>query len=468
MGQPKQNLSYQYPGGMLESVFLVCLQKRQCMSDQKEFARRRQQLLADVGPDGMGILVNGSEVKRNGDAYYPFRSDSDFYYMTGFKEPEAVAVFMPGREAGQYILFCREKDPAAEIWTGARVGQQAACDEYGADQAFALSALSVELPKLLENRCQVHYALGKDKRFDAQLMQWINELRGQVRSGVHAPDEFSDIQKLIHPMRRIKSAAEVALMRRAAEVSAAAHKRVIKACRPGMHEYELEAEFVHECKRQGCLHQAYNPIVGSGANSCVLHYDANDQELEDGELLLVDAGAECSYYAADVTRTVPINGQFSDSQRAVYEVVLNAQQAVIEQIKPGVPWDELQNRSEYEITRGLVDLGLLEGDVDQLIADKAFKRFYMHRIGHWLGLDVHDVGEYKVNSHWQRLEPGMVLTVEPGIYIQEDEKIDKKWWRIGVRIEDDVLVTHDGCDVLSQHVPKTVKEIEELMSTEDI
>ncbi len=434
--------------------------------DKQEFARRRAHLMRHIGKEGVAILPAAPQALRNRDSEYPYRPDSDFYYLTGFAEPDAVAVLAPGRKQGAYILFCRERDPKMEIWNGARAGQEGARALYGADEAYPISELDSILPGLLENRRTVFYDMGRQPAFDQQLLGWINRVRGKARSGVRAPVVFSSLGEPVHEMRLFKSSAEVAAMRRAAVVSSAAHRRAMQACKPGMMEYQVEAELLHEFVREGCRFPAYNPIVGGGANACTLHYNDNNARLNDGELLLIDAGAEFNYYAADITRTFPVNGRFNPEQKALYELVLAAQYAAIDKVRPGNHWNEPHQAAVRVLTTGLVKLGLLSGKPAQLIKDESYRQFYMHRTGHWLGMDVHDVGEYKTDNTWRALEPGMVLTVEPGLYIPAGSaNVPKKWWNIGIRIEDDVLVTKHGNDVLTRDAPKTVAEIEALMAS---
>jgi Xaa-Pro aminopeptidase len=433
--------------------------------DPKLLAKRRQEVMQHMG-GGVAILPTAPQHIRNRDVHYRFRPDSDFYYLTHFPEPEAVAVLVPGREHGEYILFCREKNPEKEIWEGRRAGLEGARELYGADDAFPIDDIDEILPGLLENREKVFYSMGRFKDFDARLIGWVNEVRDKARNGVHAPGEFVDLNHILHEMRLIKRPEEIRLMKRAAKVSSSAHRRAMQACRPGMREYEVEAELVYEFKKGGSPYPAYPPIVGGGANACVLHYTENSDELNGGELLLIDAGAEIDGYAADITRTFPVNGKFSGEQRAVYELVLAAQHAAIEQARPGKHWNEPHDAAVRVLTQGLKDLGLLKGnDVAGHIEKGDYKRFYMHRTGHWLGMDVHDVGDYKIEDSWRLLEPGMVLTVEPGLYIAAGSPdVDERFWNIGVRIEDDVLVTRDGNEVLSADAPKTVGEIEALMN----
>jgi Xaa-Pro aminopeptidase len=429
-----------------------------------EFKRRRRQLMQMMGPGAVAILPAAPEVVRNRDVHYPYRPDSDFYYLTGFPEPEAIAVLIPGRKPAEYVLFCRERDEKRERWDGPRAGQEGAVRDHGADDSFPISDIEEILPGLLEQCSRVFYAMGSNPDLDRRLADWVNQIRRKARAGVHGPVEFVALDHYLHEMRLYKSAGEVALMRHAARITAAAHARLMQNCRPGMHEYELEAEFGHECASRGARFQAYPAIVGGGCNACVLHYVDNRDELRDGDLVLVDAGCEYGYYASDITRTFPVNGRFTPAQRAIYELVLAAQEAAIAKARPGNHWNDPHDAAVRTITKGLVDLGLLKGTVARLIKDGGYTKFYMHRTGHWLGMDVHDVGDYKVDGAWRELEPGMVMTVEPGIYIPPGMRgVPKKYWGIGVRIEDDVLITKEGHEVLTRDAPKGVAEIEGLM-----
>jgi Xaa-Pro aminopeptidase len=432
--------------------------------DSKEFAKRRKQLMRMMGDGAIAILPAAPQHIRNRDAEYPYRQDSDFHYLSGFPEPEAVIVLTPGRKHGEYILFCRERDALMETWNGRRAGPEGACELYGADDAFPIGDIDDILPGLLEHRERVYYTMGFSTEFDQRVMGWVNQIRRKVRAGSRTPDEFISLEHLLHDMRLYKSGAELKALRSAMAISATAHQRAMRMCRPGLMEYEVEAEYLYEFRKHGAV-PAYSPIVGGGANGCILHYVENNMPLNDGELLLIDAGAEVECYAADITRTFPVNGRFSKPQRAIYEVVLAAQQAAIAKIKPGNHWNDPHDAAVRVLTEGLVELGLLKGKVRQLIKDQEFRRFYMHRTGHWLGMDVHDVGDYKVGGEWRVLEPGMVMTVEPGLYIPAGSKgVAKKWWNIGVRIEDDVLVTPKGCEVLTIATPKSVEAIEKLMA----
>lgn len=429
---------------------------------QTEFARRRKHLMRSMGDDAVAIIPAAPEYIRNRDVYHNYRQDSDFLYLTGFNEPQAVAVLIPGREQWQYILFCREKDPEKEIWDGLRAGQEGAVEHYGADDSFPIDDIDDILPGLLENRERVFYTMGRNPDFDKRMMDWLNRVRAQVRMGIHAPSEFIDLDHQLHDYRLYKSRAEISAMRQAAKVSAVAHKRAMRACQPGMYEYQIEAELLYEFNKAG-MTTAYPSIVGGGKNGCILHYIDNADRLQDGDLLLIDAGAENQGYASDITRTFPVSGTFTDAQRELYEVTLEAQLAAIEKNQPGNHWNEPHEAAVAVLTRGLKELGLLKGSVPKLIKDMAYRKFYMHRTGHWLGMDVHDVGDYKVDDEWRLLEPGMVTTVEPGLYVQPAKDVPKRFHNIGIRIEDDVLVTKDGFDVLSKDAPKDVASVEALV-----
>ena len=432
--------------------------------NRNEFARRRQQLLGMMGEGAIAILPAKQVSKRNRNNEYSYRADSDLYYLSGFPEPEAVLVLVPGRKHGEYILFCREQDEHTERWSGSLAGQEGAVQQYDADDSFPIADIDDILPGLLENRTRVYYTMGREHGFDQHLIDWINRLRGKARAGVHIPDNIIALDHLLHEMRLIKSAAEIRVMRRAAQISVQAHCRAMQICRPGLYEYQIEAELLHAFMYNGCRSPAYSSIVAGGKNACILHYIQNHDKLKNGDLLLVDAGAEDQNYAADITSTFPVNGKFRRTQKALYNIVLLAQQTAIAQIKPGKHWNDPHEAAVRIITEGLVKLGLLKGKTSTLIRKESYKRFFMHRTGHWLGMDVHDVGEYKVGDSWRVLEPGMVMTVEPGIYIPAGCRgVDKKWWNIGIRIEDDILVTKTGCEVLSAGVPRTVEEIEEFM-----
>ncbi len=433
--------------------------------NRNEFSRRRKRLMQAMGNGAIAVLPTAREAIRNRDAEYPYRADSDFYYLTGFPEPEAVAVLIPGRAHGEYLLFCRENDPEMETWHGRRAGLDGARELYGADDAFPIADIDEILPGLLENKERVYYTMGSRSDFDRQVMEWINHLRKKSRAGVHTPGEFVALDHLLHDMRLYKSAGEAAAMRKAAKISSHAHLRAMRSCRPGVKEYQLEADILHEFMSHGARFPSYNSIVGGGANGCILHYTENSDELHDGDLVLIDAGCEYDYYAADITRTFPVNGRFNTEQRALYDLVLEANLAAIEQVQPGNHWNQPHEAAVKVLTHGLVKLGLLKGRVAQLIKDQAYRKFYMHRTGHWLGMDVHDVGDYKIGEEWRVLEPGMVLTIEPGLYVAAGSKgVAKKWHNIGIRIEDDVLVTRTGHEVLTKEALKDPDAIEALMA----
>ncbi|MDH5570456.1 MAG: Xaa-Pro aminopeptidase [Gammaproteobacteria bacterium] len=432
----------------------------------QEFKRRRRHLMQMMDKDSVAILPTAPVRIRNRDAEYFYRPDSDFYYLTGFPEPEAVAVLVPGRKHGEFILFCRENDPLMETWNGPRAGQEGAVEFYGADDSFPISDIDDILPGLLENKERVFYTMGALPDFDQRLIGWVNRLRNQSRAGIHTPGEFVALDHLVHDMRLYKSSGEIKAMRTAASISAKAHCRIMQSCQPGMMEYQLEADLLHTFIHGGARSPAYSSIVGSGANGCILHYVENSAKMKSGDLVLIDAGAEYEYYAADISRTFPVNGKFSASQRILYEIVLAAQYAAIEQVQPGNHWNDPHEAAVKVLTQGLKDVGILKGTLKTLIKNEAYKPYYMHRTGHWLGMDVHDVGDYKVETEWRVLEPGMTLTVEPGLYIPAGSKgVAKKWWNIGIRIEDDVLVTKNGHEVLSHGAPKEPDEIEALMAS---
>jgi Xaa-Pro aminopeptidase len=430
-----------------------------------EFKRRRRQLMGMMGAGSVAILPTSKEAVRNRDVHHPFRPDSDFYYLTGFAEPEAVLVLVPGRTHGEYILFCREKDTTKEMWDGYRAGLEGAVADFGADDAFPITDLDDILPGLLEERERVFFAMGSDPAFDKRVSDWVSQIRSRARAGVHGPIEFLALDHFLHDMRLYKSRAETTMMRRAARLSAAAHVELMRQCEPGMHEYQLASLFRHHCQMNGADQLAYPSIVGGGNNGCILHYVENSEALQDGDLVLIDAGCELGYYASDITRTFPVNGRFSDPQRALYELVLEAQLAAIDKVRPGNHWNDPHRAAVRVLTKGLLKLGLLRGTLAKALKAESYTRFFMHRTGHWLGMDVHDVGDYKVDGHWRELERGMVLTIEPGLYIPRGSKgVAKKWQGIGIRIEDDVLVTSKGPDVLSRDAPKTVEQIEALMA----
>lgn len=432
---------------------------------QAEYSKRRQQLMAKMEANSIAIVPTAVETVRNRDVEHPFRQDSDFYYLSGFAEPNACLVLIPGREQGEYIVFCQDKNPEMEIWTGRRAGPEGVAKDFYADEAYPIEAIDTVLPDLIEGKARIYTEIGANKEFDNQLTHWVNQVKAMVRKGAQVPHEYSALGHLLHEMRLIKSDAEIELMQKAADISAAGHCRAMQTAKPGCFEYQLEAEILHEFTREGSRWPAYSSIVGGGDNACILHYTNNDAEVDDGSLILIDAGCELDYYAADITRTFPVNGKFSPEQKALYELVLKAQLAAIGQVKPGNSWNAGHEAAVEVLVDGLLELGLLDGDAEQIIEDESYKVFYMHRTGHWLGMDVHDVGEYRINKAWRPLEVGMALTVEPGLYIAPDcEEVEERWRGIGIRIEDDIVVTEQGCHILSHKVPKTVADIEALMS----
>ena len=431
------------------------------MDNHRLQAHRRDRLASQM-KQGVAVIQNAPERARNRDSGYPYRFDSYFFYLSGFPEPDAALVVVAGAKP-KSILFCREKNPEREIWDGFRYGPEQAREIFGFDEAHPISELDELLPQLLANQPSVFCDVGSDKDWDGRVIGWINKVRAQVRSGVSAPAEICDIRVFLDEMRLIKDRHELTTMRRAADISSEAHRRAMRVTRPGLREYEVEAEIVHEFRRCGAQAPAYTPIVAGGANACVLHYIQNDAILRDGELLLIDAGCEVDGYAADITRTFPIGGKFTGPQRALYEIVLTAQSAAIAAIKPGAEWEDPHNAAVKVLARGMVDLGLCTGTVDSVIESGAYRRFYMHRTGHWLGLDVHDAGDYKRNGKWVALQPGMMLTVEPGCYVRAAEDVPEQYWNIGVRIEDDALVTAGGCEIITAAAPKKIEDIESFM-----
>lgn len=429
-----------------------------------EYQRRRKNLMASIGKNAIAIFAAAPEHIRNNDVHHRYRQDSDFWYLTGFNEPEAVAVLLPERPQGEFILFCRERNPDKEQWEGARAGTEGAIADYHADDAFPIDDIDEILPALMENRARIYYTLGRHLDFDKQIIHWLQQVRAQSLRGATTPSEFIDLDFLVHEQRLFKNSAEVKLMQKAAYISAQAHIRAMQQCRAGMFEYQLEAEILYDLNRHG-MDTAYPSIVGGGANGCVLHYTANNQALKEGDLVLIDAGGEYQGYAADITRTFPVSGRFSPAQREVYEVVLAAQQAAIDATVAGNDWNTPHQNCVLELVRGLKDLGLLSGSLAQILKKQSYRRFYMHRTGHWLGMDVHDVGDYQIDGKWRELEAGMVTTVEPGLYINADKDIPKRFRNIGIRIEDDVLINQTGNTVLSSHAPKDIASIEQLVGS---
>ncbi len=422
----------------------------------------RRRRLAEALGEGIAVIPTAPERTRNRDTHYPYRYDSYFYYLTGFQEPEAVLV-LAGGDAPRAILFCRERNLEREIWDGHRHGPEGARERFGFEEAHPVGALDDQMTALLGDRTALWYPVGADAQWDARVMRWLNAVRANARAGVAAPQELRDVRAPLDEMRVVKDAHELALMRRAASISAAAHRRAMIAARPGRNEYEVEAELLYDFRRNGAQFPAYWPIVAGGPSACVLHYVANDASLADGSLVLIDAGCELQGYAADITRTFPVNGRYSGAQREVYEIVLAAQRAAMDQVRAGKAWNEPHDAAVRVLAQGMLDLKLLAGSLEAVLEQESYKRFYMHRTGHWLGLDVHDAGEYKRAGRWRALEPGMTLTVEPGLYIRAAHDVPERLRDIGVRIEDDVLVTTGACEVLTAQAPKGVAEIEALI-----
>jgi Xaa-Pro aminopeptidase len=422
------------------------------------YLERRRRLAQAMG-EGVAVVPTAPERVRNRDTHFPYRFDSHFYYLTGFAEPDAVLVLASGKS----ILLCRERNEEREIWEGFRYGPEAARERFGFDEAYPIAALDDKLVTLLENQPALYYPVGADPEWDARAIRWLNAVRAKGRAGISAPDRVQDVRGLIDDMRLVKDAQELGVMRRAARIAAAAHRRAMQTTRPARNEYEIEAELLYEFRRNGAQFPAYSPIVAGGPNSCVLHYVFNDAPLRDGDLLLIDAGCELDGYASDITRTFPVNGRFSSAQREVYEIVLAAQKAAMDKVRAGNAWNEPHDAAVRVLAQGMLDVKLLQGSLDEVLEKETYKRFYMHRTGHWLGLDVHDAGEYKRSGNWRALEPGMALTVEPGLYIRAADDVPERLRNIGIRIEDDVVVTTGDCEVITAEAPKGVAEIEALM-----
>jgi Xaa-Pro aminopeptidase len=420
----------------------------------------RRRRLAQAMGEGVAVVPTAPERLRNRDTHFPYRFDSHFYYLTGFAEPEAVLVLTADHRS---LLFCREKSEEREIWDGFRYGPEAARERFGFDEAYPIALLDEKLAELLENQPALLYPVGADPEWDARAMRWLNAVRAKARAGIAAPERVQDVRSLIDHMRLVKDAQELATMRRAARIAAAAHRRAMQTTRPARNEYEIEAELLYEFRRNGAQFPAYSPIVAGGANACVLHYVFNDAPLREGDLLLIDAGCELDGYASDITRTFPVSGRFSAAQREVYEIVLAAQSAAMDKVRPGTAWNEPHDAAVRVLAQGMLDLKLLSGALEEVLEKQTYKRFYMHRTGHWLGLDVHDAGEYKRAGQWRALEPGMALTVEPGLYIRAAHDVPERLRNIGIRIEDDVVVTQGDCEVITAEAPKGVAEIEALM-----
>jgi Xaa-Pro aminopeptidase len=426
--------------------------------------QRRQQLANQLQP-GIVIIPSTQEIIRNADTTYPFRYDSSFYYLTGFTEPDAVLVQIIGEHKTEHILFCRPKDQEREIWDGFRYGPAAAAETFGFDAAYSIDELDQKMVELLKNQARIYYPLAKEMRWDRRVNRWLSSVRSQVRTGITAPDTVCDIRSVVDEMRLIKDQFEIEILRQAGQINARAHQRAMQFTQAGQYEYQVEAEILHDYYRQGSRSPAYNSIVAGGENACILHYGDNNALLRDGDLLLIDAGCELHGYASDITRTFPVNGRFSAEQKAVYEITLAAQYAALAQCKPGNTWNAPHDAATAVLAQGMIDLGLLHGSLDQVLETQSYRQFYMHRTGHWMGLDVHDVGAYKVDGQWRELKAGMVLTVEPGFYIRPAENVPPAFANIGIRIEDDVLINETSHENLTASCPKTVSEIETVMAS---
>lgn len=426
-------------------------------------AARRAQLATRLGP-GVAIVPGAVEINRNADSTYPFRFDSGFFYLTGFTEPDAVLVQVIGSDKVENILFCRQKDEEREIWDGYRYGPDAAREAFAFDAAYPIEELDTRLPQLLANQPAIHFALGVNAQWDLRVAGWLNAVRAQVRTGVQAPARIIDIRCALNELRLIKDEHEFTILRAAGRINAAAHQRAMRFARPGQMEYELEAEILHDYYRQGSRFPAYSSIVASGPNACVLHYGENNRRMQNGELVLIDAGCEINGYASDITRTFPVNGTFTPAQKAVYEITLAAMQAAFDAAKPGNTWNMPHDAATRVLIDGMRELKLLTGSADEILENGSYKQFYMHRTGHWMGLDVHDVGDYQVNGQWRTLAPGMVFTVEPGFYIRPAANVPSEFEHIGIRIEDDIIITTDSHENLTESCPKSVAAIEALMA----
>ncbi|MFD1259888.1 Xaa-Pro aminopeptidase [Entomomonas asaccharolytica] len=430
-----------------------------------EYQQRRQRLLAELDANGIAVIAAAAIVERNEGVEYPYRQDSNFQYLTGFPEPEALLVLVPNRAEGQVILFCRDRDPLLEVWTGIRAGQEGAIKNYGVDQAFSIKQLDEIMPTLLDGRSKVYSLIATQHDVQQQLRKWVEVVRSRAKQDAVAPTTFKALEPILHEMRLHKSEAELAVMQYAMDISAKAHIRAMQESKAGLYEYSLEAALEYEFRRGGARLVAYNSIVASGSNACILHYQDNNAQLKAGDLVMIDAGCEVDCYASDISRTFPVTGKFSAEQKALYEIVLAANMAAIGEVAPNKPYQAPHDIAVKIITEGLVELGILQGNVETLIANKAYTEFYMHSTGHWLGLDVHDVGAYRINKQSRPFEAGMVLTIEPGIYIAPDNtKVAEKWRGIGIRIEDNVVVTEQGHRVMTANAPKTIAEIESLMA----
>ena len=432
------------------------------MMDKKfNFSERRSELSKKV-LDNSAIVVASSPVKsRISDTDYLYRQDSNFYYLSGYEEPESILLIRPYVQKDNFIIFCRDRDPLKEQWDGFRSGQKGAVEDFDADKSLSISSVDEIMPELLEGAKNIYYSMSSPCGLDQRINLWVDQIRLNTRAGAEPPQNLLSLDSIIHEMRLLKSEQEIEVMKRAAEITTEAHIRAMKAVKPGMYEYQLEAEYLYAFNKNGARAPAYNSIVGGGNNACILHYVDNNCELKDGDVVLVDAGCEYKYYASDVTRTFPVNGTFTEEQKLIYSIVLEAHKQSIDQLQPGNKWNLAHEKSVEVIVEGLIDLGLIKSSKQEAIDNGEYAKFYMHRIGHWLGMDVHDVGSYKQDGDWRDLEPGMVMTIEPGIYILDSlEGVDDKWKGIGVRIEDDVLVTKKGFEVLTPNIPRSIEEVE--------
>ena len=428
---------------------------------KNNFSERRLQLSNKVLDDSAIIVASALVKSRISDTDYAYRQDSNFYYLSGYEEPDSLILIRPNHDKEKFIIFCRDRDPLREQWDGFRTGQDGAIQEYQADNAYSINSIDQMMPELLAGVKNIYFSMSAPCGVDLKISQWVEDIRKNTRAGAEPPHNLLSLDSILHEMRLIKEDHEMGLMKQAADITTEAHIRAMQAVTPGMYEYQLEAEYLYAFNKNGARSPAYNSIVGGGNNSCILHYVENNAELKDGDLVLVDAGCEYKYYASDVTRTFPVNGKFSPEQKEIYSIVLEAHKQSMEQAKPGNKWNLMHEKSVEVIVEGLLDLGLLKGTKDQVIENGDYSKFYMHRIGHWLGMDVHDVGGYKQDGDWRDLEKGMVMTIEPGIYILDSlEDVDDKWKGIGVRIEDDIVVTESGFEVLTPNVPRTIEEVE--------
>ena len=433
------------------------------MEQEIDFSARRKRLCKELLEESVVIVGSASSYYRNSDANFPFRQDSNFHYISGFDEPNSIIVLRPFAKDKKFIMFCRDRDPLREQWDGFRSGTEGAIKDFGAEEAYSISVVDELMPSLLEGAKNIYYSMSSPNGINFKIENWISQIKANARKGSEAPENLMSLDSVLDELRLLKKEEELTLMRKAGEITCEAHSRAMVKVSPGMFEYQLEAEYLYTFINGGARFPAYNSIVGGGNNACILHYNENSSKLKEGDLVLVDAGCEFDYYASDVTRTFPVGKKFSDAQKQIYKVVLEAHKQACNEIKPGNPWNVAHTKSIEVITEGLVDLGILKGNPTALIEKEEYSKFYMHRVGHWIGMDVHDVGNYKKNGKWRELEPGMVLTIEPGIYILDSlEGVEEKWLGIGVRIEDDLLVTKKGHEILTSNAPREISDIEDL------